>query len=175
MVLLALTIAAVGGGDSGSGHITGPLPAITAEAPPHAAAMAAPCARVLAELPLQLGALKPRVVHTHPDTPNVVAWGDPAVVLSCGVARPADLRPGSTAQYFTNGPAAGPFYTVTPSGDANAWTTVDREPYIEITVPAQYQGGNVLPPLSRAIAKALPAVCSTDPAAPVAKRCTRRP
>jgi hypothetical protein len=55
------------------------------------------------------------------------------------------------------------------------WTTVDRGPYISITVPAKYQGSAVLPPLSQAIAKALPAVCSTDPSEPdPAKLCTRR-
>lgn len=137
--------------------------------------MVRPCARLLAELPLQLGRLQPRVVHTPSDTPNVVGWGDPAVLLSCGVARPAGLRPGSTAQYFTNGPAAGPFYIVTSGNDVEVWTTVDREPYIAITVPDEYQGSDVLPPLSRAIARALPAVCRTDPTAPVANRCTRRP
>jgi hypothetical protein len=130
---------------------------------------------VLAELPLQLGRLQPRVVHTSPETPYVVAWGDPAVVLSCGVDRPKDLRRTSAAQYFANGPASGPFYDVTSSGDANVWTTVDRGPYISVLVPKDYQGADILPPLSRAIAKALPPVCSTDPAAAEKDRCTRRP
>jgi hypothetical protein len=172
---VALAIAALtGSSDSSGDRTTGPVPPVTAPAPPNASAEAGPCARVLAELPLQLGALHPRVVHTT--TPYVVAWGDPAVVLSCGVDRPRDLRPTSGAQYFANGPAHGPFYDVTSAGDdANVWTTVDRGPYIAITVPKSYQGADILPPLSRAIAKVLPAVCSTDPAAPEDQRCSRRP
>jgi Protein of unknown function (DUF3515) len=138
-------------------------------------AEAAPCADLLEHLPVRLGALNPRIVHTTPDSPYVVAWGDPAVVLACGVDRPTSLRPGSSAQYFANGPQTGPFYDVTKGADGNVWTTVDRKPYISVTVPAKYQGADVLPPLSEAIAKALPAVCSTDPAEPdPAKLCTRR-
>jgi hypothetical protein len=160
-----------GGGDDG--NTTGALPAITASDPPNAAAQAGSCAKLLPVLPLQLGKLAPRVVHA--DTPYVVAWGDPAVVLSCGVNRPKSLTRTSGAQYIVAGPVSGPYYDVTSSGDANVWTTVDRGPYIAITVPKDYQGSDVLPPLSRAIAEALPAVCSTDPAAPPDKRCTRRP
>jgi hypothetical protein len=130
---------------------------------------------VLAQLPLQLGKLQPRVVHTRPETPYVVAWGNPAVVLSCGVDRPRDLRPTSGAQYFGMGPTGGPFYTVSATGDANVYTTVDRGPYIAVTVPKPYEGSAVVPPLSRAIARALPAVCTIDPAAPPARSCTHRP
>jgi hypothetical protein len=55
------------------------------------------------------------------------------------------------------------------------FTTVDREAYVSITVPGAYQGSAVLPPLSQAIAAALPAVCSTDPATPDPNQlCTRR-
>jgi hypothetical protein len=130
---------------------------------------------VLAQLPLQLGKLQPRVVHTTPETPYVVAWGDPAVLLSCGVDRPRDLHPTSGAEYIVAGPASGPFYDVTASGDNEIFTTVDRGPYISISVPKDYQGSDVVPPLSRAIAKALPAVCTIDAAAPPDKSCTHRP
>jgi hypothetical protein len=106
------------------------------------------------------------VVHTVPETPYVVAWGDPAVVLSCGADRPKALHRNSGAQYFVNGPAGGPFYDVTSTGDADVWTTVDRGPYITITVPGAYQGADVVPPLSRAIARALPPVCSTAASPP---------
>lgn len=175
-MIIALAIGAVTKSDgSGPSATPGPLPPLSASAPPHAAEQTGACAKVLAELPVQLGRLPGRVVHTSPDTPFVVAWGDPAVVLACGAARPRSLHAGSSAQYFTNGPANGPFYDVTSAGGANVWTTVDRAPYISITVPDRYQGGDVVPPLSRAIAKALPPVCTTDPATPdLARLCTRR-
>lgn len=160
---------------SPAGPSGAPAP-VTAPAPPHANAEAGPCGKVLAQLPLQLGKLQPRVVHTTPETPYVVAWGDPAVVLSCGVDRPRDLRPTSGAEYIAAGPQSGPFYDVSStSDDADVFTTVDRGPYIAITVPKAYQGSDVVPPLSRAIARALPAVCTIDPAAPENQRCTRRP
>jgi uncharacterized protein DUF3515 len=170
VVILALVIAALGVGGSGPDSTANPtahaLPALTPSAPPHAAAEAPACNKVLEKLPVELGALPPRVVHAHPDTPYVVAWGDPAVVLSCGASRPKNLKPGSSDPFIAGGVDTGPFYDVTRVGNANVWTTVDRGPYISISVPSKYQGADVLPPLSTAIAKALPPVCSTDPAAP---------
>ena len=174
IVLLALGIAALTGtSDDSGGNPNGALPPINVAAPPHANAKT--CGPLLAELPLQLGNLSPRVVHTNPPSAYVEAWGDPAVVLSCGVDRPKDLNRTSTAQFIVAGPRSGPYYDVTSTDEGNVWTTVDRGPYISITVPTDYQGSDVVPPLSRAIAKALPAVCSTDPAAPENRRCTRRP
>jgi hypothetical protein len=180
VVVMALVIGAIsgsggGGPDSTKNPTAAALPPLTPGAPPQATAQAAPCNKVLEQLPVQLGRLEPRVVHSHPDSPYVVGWGDPAVVLSCGVDRPKDLVPGSATEFLAGGVTAGPFYDVTRQGSANVWTTVDRGPYISISVPAKYQGADVLPPLSTAIAKALPAVCTTDPAEPdVTKLCTRR-
>ena len=180
MVLIALAIGAATGSSNGPDSTTNPtsgaLPALSPSAPPHAVAEAAACNKVLEQLPVQLGALAPRIVHAHPDSPYVVAWGDPAVVLSCGAARPKDLVPGSSAQFVAAGPDTGPFYDVTRVGSANVFTAIDRGPYISVVVPSKYQGGDVMPPLSTAIAKALPAVCSADPNEPdVTKLCTRRP
>ena len=175
-MLIALGVAALTGTSDGSGgNTSGPAAPVTAPAPPHANAEAGPCGKLLAELPLQLGRLGPRIVHTNPPSPYVEAWGDPAVLLSCGVDRPKNLRPTSGAQYIVAGPQSGPYYDVTSSGDTNVWTTVDRGPYIAITVPSAYQGSDVVPPLSRAIARALPPVCTIDPAAPPSKSCTHRP
>jgi hypothetical protein len=109
-----------------------------------------------------------------------VAWGDPAVIVRCGVDRPADLKPGSAAQFQLGGSQtdAGPHYDITKSGSANVWTTVDRAAYISVEVPSKYNGIDVMPPLSQAIELALPAVCSTDStryALQPEKLCTRRP
>ena len=170
---LALTV----GDDSSGGKATkGPLPPLTASAPPNATAQAAPCAKVLAELPVRLGSFDPRIVHTTPDTPYVVAWADPPVVLACGVDRPKVLHPGSSERVFNAGDLAGPYYVVSSSGNANVYTIIDRQPYIAITVPAKYSAGDILPTLVGAVGKALPAVCSTDPNTPDPdKLCTRRP
>src|SRR5438093_7606097 len=179
LVIAALGLLAVnGGGDSGATGSPAPsaLPVLTPSAPPHAAAQARACTRVLEQLPVQLGKLSQRVVHPHPDTPFVVAWGEPPVVLACGVDRPKTLRPGSSEQAFNAGDLAGPYYFVSRSGDANVYTIIDRGPYIAITVPGAYPAGDLLPTLVGAVGKALPPVCSTDPTTPdIMKLCTRRP
>jgi uncharacterized protein DUF3515 len=180
MVIVAFVLVSVSGG-SGSGTASDsaparPLPVLSASVPPHATAELAPCTKVLEQLPVSLKALPPRSVHTTPDTPLVVAWGDPAIVLSCGVDRPKSLKPGDSTPFVAGGELSGPYYDVTRHGDANVWTTVDRGPYIAITIPSKYQGGDYIPLLSTPIAKALPAVCSTDPQVPdPAKLCSRRP
>jgi len=177
VVLILLGVAALtGAGDDSSGGGSAALKPLTFSAPPHAVELTAPCAKVLAQLPVQLGALAPRVVHTTPDTPNVVAWGNPPVVLECGVDKPKSMYPGSDEQVFNAGDLAGPYYVVSRSGNANVYTIVDREPYIAITIPAKYPAGELLPTLVGAVGQALPkAVCSTDPSTPNPDTlCTRR-
>jgi Protein of unknown function (DUF3515) len=153
-----------------------PLPALTASAPPQAQAQAAACTKVLEQLPVTLNGLAPRIVHTAPASPFVVAWGDPAIVLRCGVDRPRGLKPGSDKQLFSAAGAGGAFYDVAAQGSANVYTAVDRSAYVSITVPSRYQGADVLPVLNRAIVTGMPvAVCSTDPTEQnAAKLCTRR-
>ena len=177
MVLIAVALVGFGGGTSthGGSVTSGPLPAVTAAVPGHAKQQAANCTKLLEALPVSLGALNPRIVHTTPSTPFVVAWGQPAVVLSCGVARPTDLRPGSGVEFRTSGTAGSPSYDVSFADNANVWTTVDRAPYIAIRFPPGVQPANYLPTLSKAIA-VLPAVCNPDGSEPdVSKLCTRRP
>jgi len=52
------------------------------------------CAALNNELPSRLEGLKPRVVS--PSTPLVHAWGDPAVVATCGVPAPRGYSAGSS-------------------------------------------------------------------------------
>ena len=170
---MALNLAGRGspGGPAPSAAATGPL---SLAAPPHAQQQAAACAKLLAKLPVRVGHLAQRVVHTTPETPFVVAWGNPPVVLRCGVDRPASLHAGSSAQYFSATGTAGPYFDVSSAGRSQVFTSVDRAPYISISIPVNYHAGP-LPQLARAIAAALPPVCATAPSAPLAKRCTRRP
>ena len=161
LVLAAFAIVSATDGGGSSDAAKGPGGPLDLSAPPQATAQAAACTKVLAQLPVQLNNLAPRIVHPSPPTPFVVAWGNPAVILRCGVDRPKSLVAGSSTQYFQNGTAAdGPNFDVTKADGANVFTTVDRAAYISITVPSKYQGGTAVPPLSDAIAKALPAVCS---------------
>jgi hypothetical protein len=177
VLALGLLLGGAGSSDGGahpsaSGSV---LPAITASAPPRTdAATVSTCAQVISALPLTLDHQDLRRTETQPASGQVQAWGDPAIVFACGVSRPEDLVPGSSVQYILGGNRAGPYYDVTPADGANVWTTVDRSIYISVTVPQKYQGGDVMPPISRAIAKVLPAVCTTGDDPDVSRLCTRR-
>jgi hypothetical protein len=175
-VAVALGLSGGSGGGATKTPSTGVLPALSASAPPLANAQLANCTKVLEHLPVALNGLKPRVVHTVPVTPFVVAWGDPAIVLRCGVDRPKDLKAGSDKNLIAGGELSGAYYDVTRHGDANVYTAVDRPAYVSITIPSKYQGADQLPALNRAIVAAMPrAVCSTDPReVDLTKLCTRR-
>lgn len=155
-VVIAFALAGADEGKSPAAKTGGPPPPVTVAAPPANAAAEAPCAQVLSALPVTLGSLPPRVVHTHPDSPYVVAWGDPPVVLRCGVARPAQLVPDSTADVFNVG---GVYWSPVQEKDATVFTSIDRAVYVEVTVPKRvvYQP---LPILGEAIASKLKAICA---------------
>jgi hypothetical protein len=139
---------------------------VSVHAPTPSAAAIDPCAQVLSQLPVQLDGYNPRRIEPSPDSgAPVAAWGDPAIVLQCGVGRPAALTEASGALIIdvpvTDVPAAsvGPvdWLPVSITG-ATVFTVVNRAVYIQVTVPKSY----TQPPLaslSTAIAAALPAVC----------------
>jgi hypothetical protein len=177
VVILALLFGNAGHHKSDAKSTTpSALPPLTPTGPPSNAAAITPCTKVLEALPEQLGDLLPRVVHPKPDSLFVVAWGDPAVILRCGVARPADLRPGS-GDFAPQ--VDGVSFLEKDTSDDNVYTTIDRAVYIELSFPKK-SGSGELPLLASAIAKALPPVClpqalpgQTPP--PTDRLCTHRP
>jgi hypothetical protein len=110
-----------------------------------------PCTSLFQVLPVQLEGSDPRVVQSA--SPYVRAWGDPPVVLVCGVAKP----PGFTSDaglIQINGVA---WYIAPPNGkDPVVWTAVDRAVYVQIQVPASADSSSVTD-LTGPITKALPA------------------
>ena len=67
------------------------------------------------------------------------AWGDPAIVLRCGVPRPSGFTPTSQCQT-----ANGVDWYVDPAAFADqstdvVLTTVFRTPAVEVSVPARYR------------------------------------
>jgi hypothetical protein len=150
-----------------------PLSPISVPAPPSNAAADASCTKLLGTLPITLAALPQRPAQSS--SPYVAAWGDPAVVLRCGVPRPPGLRSGSADLDIV---INGVLWLPVQRKDTTVWTTVDRPVYIEVTVPKSYRQPP-LAPLSDAITKALPAVCVPQAApgqpSPDPKRlCTNR-
>ena len=116
------------------------LPPIRVSAPPANAAADAPCTKLLATLPITLADLPGRPAQST--WTYVAAWGDPAVVLRCGVPRPAQLRPGSSNLDIA---INGVLWLPIQLKDSTVWTSVDRAAYIEVTVPKSY----AQPPLGR--------------------------
>ena len=113
------------------------LPTVRVAAPPASAAAARSCPAFLATLPLTL---------TY-----VAAWGEPPVLLRCGVPRPPGFVVGAQT-IVVNGVAWYP----EPHGARTVWTAVDRPVYVEVTVPTGYASGPVAE-LSTGLARTLPA------------------
>ncbi|GAB3644723.1 DUF3515 domain-containing protein [Glycomyces tarimensis] len=82
----------------------------------------------------------------------VVAYGDPAVVATCGV-EPVELEP-TAPIYLLNGVC----WFTEEDGDGTEWVTVDRQVPVGVTVPSEHeQPVDVLNGLSPTIADAVPA------------------
>lgn len=129
------------------------------------------CANVISALPLRLAGLDLRRTTSNPPSSSIVAWGDPAVVLRCGVARPGELGPSLSAELFeVNSVLLLPRKT----SAATTFTVIDRSVYIDVTVPSSYRQPP-LGPLMDAVRKVLPKpVCVQTPTAPRSQLCTRR-
>jgi Protein of unknown function (DUF3515) len=180
-VVLALVLAGGHHDDSVVATVTDqpstPLSAIRESAPPDNPATAAACTQLLTVLPDELQYAQGEFAQARPvvsSSPYVRAWGEPAIVLRCGVPRPADVVPASTKVWFPfpgNDPTA-VYWDPVDTKQGSVWTTTDRAVYIEADFPQAYS----TPPLqelSVAIMKVLPSVCvvgSSDPA----KGCTYR-
>lgn len=135
---------------------TRPLGAVTIAAPPTPSdATVTACTKVFEQLPVQLGGLSPR--KTNSDSSFVAAWGDPAVIIRCGVRRPAVFDDPSRLQLVDIGVGASSvLWQPDPGKTATVYTSADRSVYVEVTMrPSQ----DVLPLLAPAIT-ALPATCT---------------
>lgn len=94
------------------------------------------------------------------DTPYAAAWGDPAIVLRCGVNRPAVLTPGSES-YDPTADAVevnGVSWVMEEQSDGIRFTTNELALYVEVTVPDDYAPEvNPLVDLAKAIRTHVPA------------------
>ncbi len=106
-------------------HVT-----VATPSPPSRAAAAA-CDDFADELPSTL--VDQIVRETHPDSPLVAAYGNPPIVLRCGVARPDALEP--TSQLVS---VNGVDWFPEPLSNGYLFTTVGRIANVEVAVPADY-------------------------------------
>ena len=125
------------------------LPVLPVDVPPVTPGADASCPALMKTLPIELSGEPSRRVKS--DTPFAYAWGDPPVVLVCGVDRPAGYVVGASAIQI-NGVQ---FYVDTDDPDTTVWTTVDRPVYVQISLPSSVDSGPVTA-LTPQIAQALP-------------------
>jgi hypothetical protein len=125
------------------------LPVLPVQVPPVTPEADASCPALMSTLPLQLSGDESRRVKS--DSPYAYAWGDPPVVLICGVDRPAGYVVGVSAIQI-NGVQ---WYVNTDNPDTTVWTTVDRPVYVQISLPSSVDSAPVTA-LTPQISKALP-------------------
>jgi hypothetical protein len=135
--------------DSGAPSQREDLPVLPVEVPPVTPEAEASCPALMSTLPPELAGEPSRRVQS--DSPYAYAWGDPPVVLICGVERPAEFVTGASAIQI-NGVQ---WYVDTSDPDSTVWTTVDRPVYVEVTLPASVDSAPVTA-LTVPIATALP-------------------
>lgn len=128
----------------------GPL-ALSAVPAPDAASPE--CRRLLDALPgeLQTGSQTlPARELVEPGPPGAVAWGEPAIVLRCGIPRPAELTRSSRLL-----DVSGVSFLELSDQAATSWIVVDRDVYVALTAPAA-TGSGPLQQLSSTVSDTLP-------------------
>jgi hypothetical protein len=123
-------------------HVTPPLPS---------GAVEANCARLGDYLPAKLEKLSSRVVE--PKSPLTHAWGSPAIVLRCGVGRPAGYDPTSSQLAGVNDVS----WFEQSGSKAVVWTAIRPGANVQLTVPRSYSAsGAYLVDLADPLKQALP-------------------
>ena len=115
---------------SGTTSSRGDLPPVPVDTPDVTPAADLACPVLMGQLPLELAGESSRLVDS--DTPYAYAWGDPAVVLVCGVDPPAGYVVG-TGTLLISGVE---WFVDDSDPDVVVWTTVDRAVHVQVTVSA---------------------------------------
>lgn len=83
---------------------------------------------------------------------QATAWGDPAIILRCGVTKPEELLPTSRCDMV-----AGVGWFTEEIADGYLFTTIGRRFYISVEVPSAYD------PAADALVDIAPSVLKHDP------------
>ncbi|MCS0604306.1 DUF3515 domain-containing protein [Streptomyces sp. LP11] len=113
----------------------------------------------------------PRTLDGHgrddpePRSAYTAGWGNPAIILRCGVSRPPKMIDPKVAEGSDPDAVAGGVngvdWLMEKQGDGTwRFTTANREAYVEVSLPkgrsAQEEGTGVLTGLAPAVKKAIP-------------------
>jgi len=106
------------------------------------------CPRLVGGVPARLGPLAGR--HVEGGAGSAAAWGDPPVVLRCGV--PPRVTPAGQIVVLD-----GVDWTTDVDNAGVTWTTVGRRVNVQVRVPGRYDSqGPLLSPLSPVIRRTVP-------------------
>lgn len=131
----------------------GPL-AVAANEQPYADS--AGCRAFMAALPQQLGGLARRTLAAGSPTVGAAGYGDPAVVVRCGLADPSELTcDAALTDVSTIDPAGTVSYLRLTLQDTATYLVVDRKVRIAITVPNTADTTAALQSISEVVTKTL--------------------
>jgi hypothetical protein len=120
------------------------------------------CQTLISSLPQRLGDYE-RAEISNPVPPGTAAWrpqkGNEAILLRCGVARPAESASGTPVQVGN----VQWFGVAEQNTGRKTWFVVDRAVYIALTLP-QGTGATPIQQISEIVAARLPAVPVQTPA-----------
>jgi hypothetical protein len=156
-IVTGFVIAARVGAQSTSPQ-TGPLAVPAAPAPGESGRY---CAQVLPVVPaFGAGVGAPGLIA---GTPGQAAWGDPAIILRCGLSDPAELTCSAPQTKFTAADGTAVEWLRTASATSVTYLAVDRPVRVAVTVPDSAGIGPVQQ-LSELIGKTLPErdVCAAN-------------
>lgn len=126
--------------------VSGPLPVATVGQP---GAESAACRALMPGLPAALGKLTARTLEGG--GPGITAWGDPAVLLRCGLETPAELTCSSELSVINTVS----WLVLSEVPGQATYLAADRSVRIAVTVP-DGSGTGPIQQLSNAIADRLP-------------------
>lgn len=149
-------------GTQAAGPSTGPLAVPATPAP---GASGRYCTDLFKQLPDDLGAEARRTLIV--DEPGVAAWGDPAIILRCGLPDPAELTCSANLTTFTDAGGVSTQWLRIAAGSSVTYLAVDRPVRVAVTVPDS-AGITPVQDLADSIARSLPArdVCQAGALVP---------
>jgi len=102
------------------------------------------CTELMSRIPVELA--DQLIRSTKPSDAGVAAWGDPAIVMRCGVSEPTAITP--TSQLIA---INGVDWFPEPLSNGTRFTSVNTSEFIEVNIPNTYEpASNMLVDLARA-------------------------
>ena len=155
---LALAVLAIGAVLVVAATRRAPETPVAIAAVPAPQAESAECRALTATLPEKLGGFI-RAAAAQPAPAGTAAWRDPrqgadAVILRCGLDRPAEFVVGTPLQMVDD---VQWLRLADPDSQRSTWVSVDRPVYVALTLPAD-SGPTPIQALSEVIARTMPAM-----------------